>query len=274
MAAGGAPHLDLVDLSQRISRAEYDTALTAVQLRLAQLQQAYMYHGLKAVIVFEGWDAAGKGSTIRRISQALDPRSFKVWPIGAPRNYYLERHYLLRFMERMPPAGAISAFDRSWYGRVMVERVEQLTPEHRWRGAYDEIIHFERMLVDDNTRLVKLFFHISPDVQLSRFEERLSNPVKRWKLTVEDFRNRAHRDATEEAVNDMFARTSWDGAPWHVIPANQKKFARIAAIRIILDELSAGVDLGPPPLPDDLLEVAQAHLSLDRDFYDGLSAGS
>lgn len=264
------PHLDRVDLSLKIGKMAYEATLTELQMQLALLQQAYLYQGLKAVIVFEGWDAAGKGSTIRRISQALDPRSFKVWPIGPPRNYYLERHYLLRFMERLPPAGAISVFDRSWYGRVMVERVEELTPEHRWRAAYDEIISFERMLIDDNTRLVKLFFHISPDVQMTRFEERLRNPLKRWKLTYEDFRNRDHWEATEQAVNDMFARTSWDGAPWHVIPANQKKYARVAAIRTILAVLSDGVDLSPAPVAAPLLEAAQAQLNLEPELLDAL----
>ncbi|MGD9865838.1 MAG: polyphosphate kinase 2 family protein [Pseudodonghicola sp.] len=269
-----SPHLGRVDLSLKIGRMAYEATLRELQMQLAQVQQAYLTQGLKAVIVFEGWDAAGKGSAIRRISQALDPRSFKVWPIGPPRNYYLERHYLLRFMERLPPAGAISAFDRSWYGRVMVERVEQLTPEHRWRAAYDEITACERMLIDDGTRLVKLFFHISPEVQMLRFEERLRNPLKRWKLTYEDFRNRDHWAATEAAVNDMFARTSWDGAPWHVIPANQKKYARVTAIRTILDTLSAGVDLTPPPVDGPLLEEVRRQLSLDPALIERLRAGA
>ena len=150
--------------------------------------------GRSAVIVFEGWDAAGKGGTIRRTSAALDPRSFKVWPIGPPRNYYLARLYLLRFMGVLRPVGAITAFDRSWYGRVLVERVEKLIPTRRWKAAYREITEFERMMTDDGTRLVKLFFHISPEEQLRRFEARLHDPMKRWKLSFEDFRNRRHWD--------------------------------------------------------------------------------
>lgn len=264
------PRLDAVDLTRRISKKQYFRKLAHLQLKLMQVQQAYLFSGEKAVIVFEGWDAAGKGGTIRRVSQALDPRSFKVWPIGAPRKYYLERHYLLRFMERLPPNGTISAFDRSWYGRVLVERVEQLTPEHRWRAAYDEINDFERMLQEDGTRVVKLFFHISPEVQLQRFEERLRNPLKRWKLTFEDFRNRAHWDEAEMAINDMFEHTSTPRAPWAVIPANQKKYGRIKAMQEILKVLTDGLDMGPRRIDHRLLDEADRIRELDRDLIQSL----
>ena len=157
------PSLNDVDWSLKLEPAVYDKKLAQVQLTLTAIQQAYLSSGRSAVIVFEGWDAAGKGGTIRRTSAALDPRSFKVWPIGPPRNYYLARLYLLRFMERLPPAGAITAFDRSWYGRVLVERVEKLIPTRRWKAAYREITEFERMMTDDGTGLVKLFFHITPE---------------------------------------------------------------------------------------------------------------
>ncbi|TDK45061.1 polyphosphate kinase 2 family protein [Antarcticimicrobium luteum] len=268
------PHLDNVDLTSRLGKDVYERSLRDLQFRLAQVQQAYLHTGNKAVIVFEGWDAAGKGGTIRRLSQAFDPRGFKVWPIGPPRNYYLERHYLLRFMERLPPDGAISVFDRSWYGRILVERVENLTPEHRWRAAYGEINDFERMLADDGVRLVKLFFHITPEVQMCRFEERLRNPLKRWKLSYEDFRNRAHWSETEVAVNEMFARTSTPAAPWSAIPANQKKFARIAAMQTILDVLSKDVDLRPPRIDERLLEEAKAHLDLESALFEDLRKGA
>jgi polyphosphate kinase 2 (PPK2 family) len=268
----GTLRLDQVDLSLSIDTGAYDAALLELQLQLAMVQQAYLHLPTKAVIVFEGWDAAGKGGTIRRLSQAFDPRSFKVWPIGAPRNYYLERHYLLRFMERLPPSGAISVFDRSWYGRVLVERVEKLTPEERWRAAYEEIVGFEKVLVADDTRVVKLFFHISQDEQMRRFEERLRDPLKRWKLSYEDFRNRGHWAEHEAAANEMFQRTSWDAAPWHVIPANHKKYARIAAMRIILKQLSEGIDLSPAPVDERLLKIAEQELMLDADLITGLRA--
>lgn len=270
MTAPQPPHLDNVDLHRRVETEAYLAQLADLQRKLTQMQQAYLLSGRKAVIVFEGWDAAGKGGTIRRLSQAFDPRGFKVWPIGPPRNYYRERHYLLRFMERLPPDGGVSVFDRSWYGRVLVERVENLTPEHRWRAAYDEINTFERMMTDDGVRVVKLFFHISPKEQAKRFEERLRNPMKRWKLSYEDFRNRAHWADSEAATNEMFEKTSSDHAPWTVIPANQKKYARIAALRTILEVLSQDLDLGPPQVEDSLLEIACKHLDLEPEFLSSL----
>ncbi len=266
------PKLSDADLTSKLGKRDYFDQLIDLQAKLAIIQQAFLFHGLKGVIVFEGWDAAGKGGTIRRISQALDPRSFKVWPIGAPRNYYLNRHYLLRFWERLPPSGAISAFDRSWYGRVLVERIEKLTPEHRWRAAYDEINAFERMLTDDGTRIIKLFFHISQDEQMERFTERLTNPLKRWKLTYEDFRNREKWAETEVAVDEMLARTSTQNAPWHVIPANNKKYARIKAMQAIVDAFSKDVDLNPRHLDSETLDAACEALDVDETLIESLRA--
>jgi polyphosphate kinase 2 (PPK2 family) len=264
------PSLAEADLSAKLGRKAYKAALKELQRSLTALQQTYLFSGHKAVIVFEGWDAAGKGGTIRRMSAALDPRSFKVWPIGAPRPYYLDRHYLLRFMDRLPPTGAISVFDRSWYGRVLVERVEGLTPEERWRAAYGEIRSFERMLLDDGTRLVKLFFHITPDEQLARFERRLRDPLKRWKLTYEDFRNREKWEDYAEAIDEMLARTSTEDAPWHVIPANDKRFARVAALRHIVRGLSAGVEVAPVVPGRAVLDEADRMLNVDPDLIASL----
>ncbi len=264
------PRLSDADLSLRLGKKDYFDALAKLQTKLSRIQQAFLFHGNKGVIVFEGWDAAGKGGTIRRISQALDPRSFKVWPIGAPRNYYLNRHYLLRFWERLPPEGAISAFDRSWYGRVLVERLEKFTPEHRWRAAYREINEFERMLVDDGTRIVKLFFHISPQEQMDRFTERLRNPMKRWKLTYEDFRNREKWSETEIAVDEMLARTSTDFAPWTVIPANNKKYARIKAMETIVNVFSQDLDLSEQQLDMRTLDEASRVLDVDKNLIESL----
>ncbi len=259
-----------LDMSVRLGKKAYARALKETQLALTAIQQTYLFSGHKAVVVFEGWDAAGKGGTIRRMSAALDPRSFKVWPIGAPRDYYLDRHYLLRFMERLPPAGAISAFDRSWYGRVLVERVEGLTPKARWRSAYGEINDFERMLREDGTRLVKLFFHITPEEQLARFEERLRNPMKRWKLTYEDFRNRERWDDYTRAIDEMLSRTSTVDAPWHLIAANDKRHARIAALRHIVEVLSRGVALGPVPLDHAVIDAADRVLDIESNLIASL----
>ncbi len=267
---GDPPRLGATDMSARLGKKPYNAALKELQRGLKAIQQAYLSSGHKAVIVLEGWDAAGKGGLIRRMSAPLDPRSFKVWPIGAPGDYYRDRHYLLRFMERLPPNGAIAVFDRSWCGRVLVERVEALTPERRWRMAYDEIRDFERMLLGDGTRLVKLFLHITPDVQLDRFEERLRDPLKRWKLTYEDFRNRAKWDAYIEATDEMFARTSTEAAPWRVIPANDKRHARIEALRSIVHVLSDGIPL-EPVLPDDkVLDAADRVLNVEEDLIASL----
>ncbi|MEO1017480.1 MAG: polyphosphate kinase [Pseudomonadota bacterium] len=255
--------LEKADLSQRLATKPYFKKLEKLQFALAQIQQAYLLQGHSGVIVFEGWDAAGKGGTIRRISAALDPRNFKVWPIGAPRRYYLARHHLLRFMERLPPRGAISVFDRSWYGRVMVERVENLTPPKRWKEGYREINEFERMLVDDGVKIAKVFFHISPEVQLERLQERLQNPMKRWKLTYEDFRNRMRWDDYAAAIDEMLEKTSNDYAPWYVVPANNKKFARIAAMTEIVHRLGDGVDLKPPLLDESIITAADDQIGLE-----------
>jgi len=265
------PKLDELDMDRRLSNSDYASELKKLQRKLVQIQQSYLFSGKAAVLVFEGWDAAGKGGTIRRISTALDPRSFKVWPIGPPRDYYLDRHFLLRFMERLPPRGAITAFDRSWYGRVLVERVEGFTPENRWKAAYREINDFERMIIDDGMRLVKLFFHISPDEQLERFEERLRNPLKRWKLSYEDFRNRRRWDDYAVAIDEMFERTSTSEAPWTLIPANNKKYARVTAMTEIVRCLGHGVDLAPIKLQGDVLEEARQYLDIPKSVIDSLA---
>ncbi len=264
------PSLRDLDMSKRIDKETYEAKLERLQHRLALIQQAYLFSGDAAVLVFEGWDAAGKGGTIRRISAALDPRSFKVWPIAAPRKYYLERQYFARFMERLPPDRAISVFDRSWYGRVLVERVEELTPEARWRQGYREINDFERMLIDDGRRVVKLFFHVTPEEQLKRFEARLLDPMKRWKLSYEDFRNRGKWDAYEEAIEEMLEKTSTDHAPWTLVPANQKKCARIHAMKTIIRVMEKDVDLSPPHLDADVLAAARDHIEMDDGVFNGL----
>jgi polyphosphate kinase 2 (PPK2 family) len=247
-----------VKMNKKLSGAVYRKRLAEVQLRLRQIQQAYLATGDRGIIVFEGWDAGGKGGTIRRMSAVMDPRGFKVWPIAAPRDVDRERHFLYRFWERVPPVGAISVFDRSWYGRVLVERVEGLATREEWRRGYREINQFERMLRDDGARIVKIFLHISPEEQLKRFEQRLTDPLKRWKLTYEDFRNRDRRPAYETAIEEMVARTSTAVAPWHVIPADDKKFARIEALSLIAGTLSEGVDLSPQPMDEEAKAQARA----------------
>ncbi|WP_245198851.1 polyphosphate kinase 2 family protein [Jiella mangrovi] len=245
--------LEQLDMSARIDGDAYDERMAELTTRFLAIHQAYLFHHRKAVIVFEGWDAAGKGGTIRRMSSVIDPRGLKVWPIGAPGEEDRTRHYLARFFERLPQASEIAVFDRSWYGRVLVERVEEFTDEKAWRRAYGEINAFEAMLTDAGTKVIKTFLYIDPDEQLKRFEKRLEDPLKRWKLTYEDFRNREKWDEYLAAANDMLARTDTANAPWHVVPANQKKYARVSALTHIADKLSEGVDLTPPP-PDPAIE--------------------
>lgn len=262
MAKGTIPgrggHLDALDMTASLEKAAYKKQLKKLQTRLLRIQQAYLHTGDAAVIVFEGWDAAGKGGTIRCMSAVLDSRGFKVWPIAAPRQYHLERHYLTRFWERLPPRGAIAVFDRSWYGRVLVERVEGLTPEPDWRRAYAEINEFERLLTADGTRVVKIFLHITPDVQLARFARRMRNPMKRWKLTYDDFRNRGQWSEYETAIDEMVDRTSTEIAPWALISSNDKRHARAAALGLIADRLASGVSLEPAPLDPQVAAEAAA----------------
>jgi polyphosphate kinase 2 (PPK2 family) len=260
------PRLAALDMALQLDEKAYFRELARLQERLRVIQQAYLKSGHSAAIVFEGWDAAGKGGTIRCMSSALDARGFKVWPISAPRQYYLERHYLARFFERLPPHGAISVFDRSWYGRVLVERIEGLARKRDWKRAFQEINEFERALHEHGTRVIKIFLHITPEEQLRRFRARVLDPTKRWKLSYEDFRNRKKWSAYEEATDDMFQKTSSSHAPWHAIPANSKKYARIEALRIIAKRLSSGVDLAPAELDPEVIREARALLDIDPDL--------
>jgi AMP-polyphosphate phosphotransferase len=238
----------------------YARDLADLQSQLQALQTAYIIQGLSAVVVFEGWDASGKGGAIKRLTEALDPRFCKVWPISAPTMREKGEHYLQRFWRRLPGNGELSVFDRSWYGRVLVERVEGFAPEAAWQRAYAEINAFEDMLVADGNRLVKLFMHVSEEEQARRFVERLVVPHKRWKTGADDYRNRARRADYIPAIHDMFDATNRKGLRWHVIAADDKKASRLAALRVIIAQLSKGVDLSEPKLDAGLLKIAKSAL--------------
>jgi polyphosphate kinase 2 (PPK2 family) len=238
----------------------YDSRLRELQHKLERVQHVHLFTGDRAVIVFEGMDAAGKGGAIRRISWALDPRSLKVWPIGAPDEIEKKQHYLQRFWTRMPAKGQMAIFDRSWYGRVLVERVEGFAKPAEWKRAYGEINEFEKQLTDDGIRVIKLFLHINKDEQLRRFEERLRNPLKRWKLSYEDFRNRDKWDQYVEAIEDMFDKTSTKASPWHAIQGDNKPAARLEALKIIIDAMAEGLDITEPPVDPKVLKVARHEL--------------
>ena len=206
--ATGRPHLARVKHFPSVEFADYERRLAAMQETLQLIQQSYLGTTHRAVIVLEGWDTAGKGGVVRRLGWALDPRSFKVHAITAPNEREKHLHYLQRFWEHLPQHGQIVVFDRSWYGRVLVERVEGFATEHEWHRAYEEINGFEQMLLADDMRVVKLFLHITPQEQLRRFRARLTDPLKRWKLSYEDFRNRGRWQDYEAAIEEMVEKTS------------------------------------------------------------------
>lgn len=257
------PRLDDVDLTAKLPRADYNEQLDHLQLELRKIQQAYLRTRDRAIIVFEGWDAAGKGGTIRRISEVMDPKTLKVWPITAPTWREQGTHWLYRFWNRLPEPGSIAIFDRSWYGRVLVERIEGFATEAEWQRAYEEINDFERLLTADGIRLVKIFLHVSAEKQRDRFEDRMRNPIKRWKLSLDDFRNRARRKDYEEALDEAFARTSTDLAPWNLVSSESKKFGRVTAIGHVVEALGRGIDTRPPPLDPEIEQLAREVLDLE-----------
>ena len=247
----------------RRSEEQNDRLVKAHQRELVRIQQALLFTGERAVVVFEGMDAAGKGGTIRRLAWAMDPRSLKVWPIGAPNEIERKQHYLQRFWTRLPEKTQIAVFDRSWYGRVLVERVEALTPKKDWKRAYGEINAFERQMVDDGIRVVKIFLHISKQEQRRQLIQRMRDPLKRWKLSYDDFRNRARWSDYVDAIEDMFDETSTGHAPWHVVPSDDKPAARAEALRILVKQLSKDLDLSLPPLDRKIARTALKMLGKD-----------
>ena len=253
----GRPRLAAITKHPKVDFADYERRLQSMQSTMQAIQQAYLGTRERAVVVLEGWDTAGKGGIVRRLGWALDPRSFKVYPIGAPLPQEQGRHYLQRFWERLPVPGQIVVFDRSWYGRVLVERVEGLAHKREWRRAYDEINEFERMMIADGMRIAKFFLHITPAEQVRRFKDRLTNPLKRWKLSYEDFRNRSRWADYERAIEDMLEKTSARQAPWFLIPANDKPYGRLAVFTILIDLLGKGLRLKPRPLDPKIAELAK-----------------
>ena len=231
--------LDAVDLSRALDGDTYHKKLQRWQRKLNTLAWKAREQRRSVVLVFEGWDAAGKGSAIRRLTHAVDARLYKVISTGKPTDEEAAHHYLWRFWRHLPVAGYFSIYDRSWYGRVLVERVEQFTPEDDWQRAYAEINLFEQQLAEQGIILLKFWLHISPEEQLRRFREREKIPWKQHKITEEDWRNRARWAAYKEAVNDMVQRTSTTVAPWHLVAAENKKFARVDIIKRLCKTLAS-----------------------------------
>lgn len=231
------PKLSEIDLSPVIEEKEYKKELDRLQARLGELHNTIYRKKIPVILCYEGWDAAGKGGNIRRVARPLDPRGFDVIPIASPEPHELNRQYLWRFWTRLPRSGHICIFDRTWYGRVMVERLEGFCKEDDWKRAYNEINEFERQLTDWGAVVLKFWIQIDQDTQLARFTDRQNTPEKQWKLTEEDWRNREKWPQYEEAINEMLQKTSTENAPWFIIESNDKKYARIKTLKIIIKAL-------------------------------------
>ena len=227
--------LDHVNLSLSLTPEEYATRLKKAQAMLRELEHEIYRRRVPVVIAYEGWDAAGKGGNIRRLTQNLDPRGYEVVPVAAPNDIEKAHHYLWRFWAQMPKAGHIAIFDRSWYGRVLVERVEGFCTEAEWRRAYREINGMEQHLVNFGTVLLKFWLHIDPDEQLRRFREREGMAHKQWKITEEDWRNREKIDQYREAVEEMLHRTTTPYAPWTIVESNCKRYARVKVLETVCE---------------------------------------
>ncbi|MFT4866896.1 MAG: polyphosphate kinase 2 (PPK2 family) [Ilumatobacter sp.] len=241
--------LSQVDLCASLQKDEYEERLVAGQRRFEELrlhlggQTNGGNIGPGLLVVVEGSDAGGKGGAIKRLVQPLDPRHYSVYSYAAPSSRELRHHFLWRFWSKVPGNGGMCVFDRSWYGRVLVERVEEFATTQEWTRAYDEIVNFERGLATEGTIIVKFWMHVSPDKQLERFNSRKDDPLRKWKLTDEDWRNREKRDLYDEAAEDMFERTDHASAPWLLVAGDQKKWARIAVLETTTKRIEHGLEI-------------------------------
>lgn len=241
----------------------YEKDLKELQERLSKLQSLHILHKAKTLIVVEGWDAAGKGGAIKRMTSPLDPRYYQVFPISAPTPEEKDKHFLWRFWNKLPGKREISIWDRSHYGRVLVERVEGFCSETEWRRGFDEINEFESRQGEIGTKIIKIFLHVTQATQDKILTERLEDPSKRWKVTSEDFRNREKRDAYLDALADMFKRTNTHWAPWTVIDGNSQKAARIAVLKHVIREMEANLPQDYPETDPEILALAKSKLGFE-----------
>lgn len=260
--------IDLADYERGAKYSgDYDADLATLQERLAKIQVAHILHGRRSVILLEGWDAAGKGGIIKRITADWDPRYYQVHPIAAPNEVERSHHFLWRFWTRLPASHHVAIFDRSWYGRVLVERVEGFATKAEWKRGYKEINAFEEQQVDTGTNIVKLFVHVTQETQDEQLAQRLDTPWKRWKTGEDDYRNRARRADYLDAMHAMFEKTDTKHAPWQVIDNNHRKAGRIAALTYVADRLEKLVPMDFPAADPALVRLAQ-----DAFGYDGKNA--
>src|SRR5262245_8087460 len=254
---GKWPKLDKMELTDGpLDKKDYEDELAGLQHRLLDLQVHHLRTSGRAIICIDGWDAAGKGGLIERLVGGLEPKSVHVWRIGAPTPEEQGRHYLWRFWDRLPAPGNWAIFDRTWYGRVLVERIEGFCTKEEWKRAYREINEFERQLTDDGVHVVKLLVHVSADEQKKRMIARLADPHKHYKIGLEDFRNIARRKEYLEAYDDMLEHTDTDHAPWHVIATDHKMHARLKGLQIVAHQVGKGVDHTDLALDPKIAEAA------------------
>lgn len=248
--------LEKVDLTKALSKKDYKARLSYQRTRLYDLQKACWDAGIPSVILFEGWDASGKGTSINLLTQRLDPRGFKLYAIQGPRTYEMHMPWLWRFWLKLPNHGEVAIFDRSWYGRVLVERVEELTPENEWRQAYQDIVDFERTIADDGCVVIKFFLHIGKKEQKRRFKQLERSPLTAWHVQPEDWEHHRKYGQYVAAIEEMLARTETEWGPWTIVEATDRRWTQVKIFETIISQLSEslqkkGVPLPPEPPPAD-----------------------
>lgn len=253
--------LEKIDLSQKIKKKEYKQIFPVLRRQLYALQKASWDAEIPVIILFEGWDAAGKGTSIQTLTSRLDPRGFKLYPIRAARTYESKRPWLWRFWLKIPGHGEWTIFDRSWYGRTLVERVEGLIPERDWRRAYRNIIDFERTLADDGYLIIKFFLHISREEQKRRFDKLIEDPLTAWQVLPEDWEHHKHYDQWLLAYEETFERTETEWGPWTIVEATDRKFTNVKIFKTIIanleDRLALLDALPDPAYWEDRTDIAK-----------------
>jgi polyphosphate kinase 2 (PPK2 family) len=242
--------LEKIDLSKKLRKPTYKAQFTSLRRRLYDLQKACWDAGIPSVILFEGWDAAGKGSIINVLTQRLDPRGFSLHAIQAPRTYEQKLPWLWRFWVKLPRYGEIGIFDRSWYGRVLVERVEDITPKREWEQAYTDIANFERGLADDGYAVIKFFLHISKDEQRKRFEKIEKDPLERWRVQPEDWEHHKRYDDYILAIEEMLERTETEWGPWTIVAATDRRWTRVRVFSVLVQRLEEALVRRGLPTPE------------------------
>jgi AMP-polyphosphate phosphotransferase len=267
--------LEKIDLTKSLEKAEFKRSMPGLRERLYYLQKASWDAGVPVVIVFEGWDAAGKGTSIRALTEHLDPRGFKLYPIRAARTYEKKRPWLWRFWIKLPARGEIAIFDRSWYGRVLVERVENLIPEAEWRRGYRDIMDFEHTIADDGHLIIKFFLHISKQEQKRRFDKLLKDPLTAWKVAPEDWEHHRRYDEWELAYEEMFERTDSEWAPWTIVEATDRRFTQAKIFQTVISSFEERLGLNTESLLEQVdAEAVDVQAGLEDDALEDSQAGS